>query len=87
MKAFVVVISSLLLAAPGLAQASEDNATTNGTQPSQTATPANNSSSAVAGEDGERQICRRVDINTGSRVPWRRLCMTERQWRAYNRQN
>ena len=87
MRAFVVVISGLLLAAPGLAQASEDNATTNATQPSQTATPPNNSSSAVAGEDGELQICRRVETNKGSRVPWRRLCMTERQWRAYDRQN
>jgi hypothetical protein len=85
MRAFVVAISCLLLVGPGLAQASEDSATTNGTQPSSTATQGNNSSSTVAGEDGERQICRRVETNTGSRVPWRRLCMTEREWRVYNR--
>ena len=87
MRAFVVVISSLLLAAPGLAQASEDSAPANGAQPSQTATPTGSSPSTTAGDDAERQICRRVDTNTGSRVPWRRLCMTEREWRVYNRQD
>ena len=87
MRAFVVIMSGLLLAAPGLARASEDGASTNGTQPSPAPTQSTNSSSSTAGEDGERQICRRVETNTGSRVPWRRLCMTERQWRAYNRQN
>jgi len=87
MRGFVVVMSGLLLATPGLAQASEDGAATNGTQPTQTATQTTNSSSATAGDDNERQICRRIDTNTGSRVPWRRVCMTERQWRAFNRQN
>lgn len=87
MRAFVFVMSGLLLATPGLARASEDGATTNGTQPSQTTSQTTNSSSSTAGDDNERQICRRIETNTGSRVPWRRVCMTERQWRAFNRQN
>ena len=31
----------------------------------------------------ERRICRRVETNTGSRVPFRTLCLTERQWEDY----
>lgn len=88
MRAFFVAISGLFLAAaPGLAQASEDGATSNSTQQTQTGTQTGNSSSATRGTDDERQICRRVETNTGSRVPWRRICMTERQWQAYNRRN
>ena len=88
MKAFVVVISGVLLAAPGPAQASDDNATSNGSQPSSQATELpGDSPSSEAEENGERRICRRVETNTGSRVPWRRVCMTERQWRVYNRHN
>ena len=85
MRAFVVAISCILLAAPGLAQASEDNATANGSQPSQTATSTANSGSSTAGQDDDRQICRRIETNTGSRVPHRRVCMTAREWEIFNR--
>ena len=86
MRAFVVAIAGVLLAAPGLAQASEDSTTSNGSQPSQTATPAANST-ASTGQNDERQICRRIETNTGSRVPHRRVCMTEREWEIFNRQD
>jgi len=86
MRALVVVISGFLLSAPGLAQASDNSTTTSGAQ-RQPATATDTSTSSEEGGDSERQICRRIETNTGSRVPWRRVCMTEREWRIFNRQN
>lgn len=37
--------------------------------------------------DPNRRICRRVETNTGSRVPHRLVCMTQRQWQAQSRRN
>ena len=87
MRAFVVAISGLLLAAPGLAQASEDSVPTNASQPSPGSPPMGNAGPSTGGQDPERQICRRIETNTGSRVPHRRVCMTEREWRIFNRRD
>jgi hypothetical protein len=83
MRGLVFVISSLFLAAPGLAQASDDDAATNSSRSSQTVDRTGNNRSSAAREEDDRQICRRVDTNTGSRVPHRRVCMTEREWRVF----
>jgi len=83
MKAFAVLAAGLLLAAPAVAQ-------TSGADGGRPSDPANEPAAnrAASDEDGqERRICRRVETNTGSRVPFRRVCMTERQWEAYRRQN
>ena len=79
MKPYVVLLSGLLLMAPAAAQTSDTNATSeqpaaqSQTQPEQSQQPA----------DPNRRICRKVDTNTGSRVPYRTVCLTERQWRNY----
>ena len=75
MRALAVVISSFLLAAPVLAQPAGN--ATGGTASDTAAT-----NSATSEEDPNRRICRRVDTNTGSRVPYRLVCMTAREWEA-----
>ena len=42
------------------------------------------SQSEGVNEDGERRICRRLQ-ETSSRNASRRVCMTAREWRDYNR--
>ncbi|HEX8641492.1 MAG TPA: hypothetical protein VF704_10110 [Allosphingosinicella sp.] len=81
MKAFAVAISCLLLASPGLAQATEGN-TTNGQEPTTTASnQQSRSDDTEEGEGGERRICRRVGDRTASLTAGRRVCMTAEQWR------
>ena len=76
MRALAVVISGFFLAAPAIAQPSGNAGSSSG---SETAT---NSAATAQEDDPDRRICRRVDTNTGSRVPYRLICMTARQWRA-----
>ena len=80
MKAFAIVVSGLLLATPAWAQASDQGA------PPADAQAPENAASPRTRDGEERRICRRVETNTGSRVPFRRLCLTEREWEAYRRQ-
>lgn len=83
MKAFAIVMSGFLVATPVSAQSPGDGAgrPTNGTSER----AANQGSNEA--NDEEPRICRRVETNTGSRVPFRRMCLTERQWEAYRSQN
>ena len=76
MRALAVVISGLLLATPAFAQPTGDASSNGGSD------PATNSTASAPEEDPNRRICRRVDTNTGSRVPYRLICMTAREWRA-----
>jgi|RhiMethySRZTD1v2_1073278.scaffolds.fasta_scaffold2817307_1 hypothetical protein len=89
MKSLVVVITGLLLATPALAQGEGGGSTGSGGQMAAetTETPENGASTAGEGEGGERRICRRVETPTGSRMPYRRMCMTADQWRSFNRNN
>ena len=85
MKFVVVALPALFLASAASAQL-DGSSSAAGTE-----TPAPPESTAAASTDRadseDRQICRRVETNTGSRVPHRRVCMTEREWQAFNRQN
>jgi len=83
MKAFAIVISGFLLATPVAAQIPSDGAE----RPTDAVGERDGNSDSNEANDEERRICRRVETNTGSRVPFRRLCLTERQWEAYRRQN
>ena len=86
MKAFVVAISGLLISTGALAQAGPGPG--GYTQSETTATP-DDDQRAENGSDGNqtapREICRRVETATGSRMSYRRLCMTAQQWRSFNR--
>lgn len=83
MKAFAILMSGLLLATPVAAQNSGEGAARSATTAEEQAD--NPSSNAENG--AERQICRRVETTTGSRLGARRLCLTQREWQAYRRQN
>lgn len=88
MKAFAIVISGLLLASPGLAQATDGNAEANGQeQSSTTSTEQSRNESAEEGEGSERRICRRVGDRTASLTAGRRVCMTAQQWRNYRQRD
>ena len=88
MKAFAVVISGLLLAAPAFAQANDGNgATGSGASISTGQADLSEEASGNAGEGENRRICRRVETASGSRMSYRRLCMTARQWRDFHRNN
>ena len=89
MKSLAVALGALcLVSVSASAAASQLDSPANGDGREATA-PAERSGNGEAedGADDERQICRRIETNTGSRVPFRRVCMSEREWRAYNRQN
>jgi hypothetical protein len=83
MRAFAIVISGLLLATPVAAQSPSEGAE----RPTNPTSHDGGDQASDETNDGERRICRRVETNTGSRVPFRRMCLTERQWEAYRRQN
>ena len=89
MRAFVVVISGLLVSAPAFAQGVGGGPTGSGAQMATDAAEAPENAASASGEgDGtERRICRRVETATGSRMSYRRICMTADQWRNFNRQN
>ena len=89
MKAFVVVISGLLLAAPAVAQVNNGGTVSgSGASLSTGSSELPEGASEEAGGEGEnRRICRRVETASGSRMSYRRLCMTARQWRDFNRNN
>ena len=84
MKAFVVVISGLLLAAPAFAQANGSGGMTgSGASIASGQSEQPDGASTTEGGEGEsRRICRRVEIASGA-LSFRRLCMTARQWRDF----
>lgn len=88
MKAYVALISAVLLASPALAQ-SMGGPTGSGAGLS-TDNQDLPESTGPAGErsaDGERRICRRIETATGSRMSYRRVCRTAAQWRDAQRTN
>ena len=84
MKAYVVLLSGLLLMTPAAAQTSDSDSGSQ--QPAQSGGNAGNQDEDSRANPN-RRICRKVETNTGSRVPFRRLCLTERKWEAYRREN
>lgn len=78
MKSLILVASCLLLAGPALAEGSPNEPAAS--------TPSAQTSSTPANED-DRVVCRRIQADTGSRLGGRRVCMTKRDWREYERQN
>jgi hypothetical protein len=81
MKRLILVASCLLLASPSLAQE------TSGSQADRT--PSSQSGSTAGGTQSEddRVVCRRLQADTGSMIGSRRVCMTKREWREYERNN
>ena len=83
MKVAIVALPALLFASAAAAQV-DTSSSGNGSSNSE---GTRGSESRADDNSEERRICRRVDTNTGSRVPFRRVCMTEREWRAQERRD
>ena len=84
MKLLAVALPALFLATAATGAELDASSSAAGAQ---SGTPVEQSATAEAEQAEDRQICRRIETNTGSRVPHRRVCMTEREWQAFNRQN
>ena len=85
MKLVVVALPALFLASAASAQLDGSSSAAGAASAAPAETSAAASTDQADSED--RQICRRIETNTGSRVPHRRVCMTEAEWRVFNRQN
>lgn len=87
MKAFVVAIAGVLLASPALAQTS-GGGMMSGSGAEMASDPVDIQENASTAEETEteRRICRRVETATGSRMSYRRLCKTAREWREFHQQ-
>lgn len=85
MKTFAVVISSLLLAAPALSQASGADTNSSSGDRTERESRAESNDSARPAATEERRVCRRLAGATGTRTDNPRVCMTAEQWRAHDR--
>jgi hypothetical protein len=86
MKAFVVAISGVFLATAAFAQeAGDETSATSSEAVSSTASDQREEAGSDTGQAAPRQICRRMETATGSRMSYRRMCMTAEQWRSFNR--
>jgi uncharacterized protein YdeI (BOF family) len=80
MKFVLVVASSVLLASPALAQ--------NAGATDQTPAGQSGATSGGALPNDDEVVCRRIQADTGTRLRGnRRVCMTRRDWREYERNN
>lgn len=84
MKLLAVALPALFLAGAAVAQ-SEAPAPTPSEQTTESTAGggAQGEAQAETPADPNRRVCRRVETNTGSRVPFRTICLTERQWQTY----
>lgn len=84
MKALVVGISALFLSTAAFGQnggvmSGSGSALSSGAADTAEAPPADE------GQGDTRRICRRVETASGSRIPYRRVCMTAAEWRNADR--
>ena len=82
MRFAIVGLSALLVASPALALG--QSGAVGGSSVRSTNEGPQGPSEAGAGENGERRICRRID-STANRTSARRVCLTAREWRDYDR--
>ena len=84
-----IFLASLIATAPAYAQAASDGTgeTAGESRPTAAANQQADESER-AEESGERQICRRAAQESARHISTtRRICMTAREWREYNRRN
>lgn len=88
MRALVVFASVVLLSVPAVAQPSGGvmSGSGAGLATESRELPQETANTASAEEGSARRICRRVETASGSRMSYKRLCMTAEQWRTFNRQ-
>jgi hypothetical protein len=82
MKTSALAALALLMAAPAFAQPHAGSGGQLSTGPNE---GPQGSSEAGVDANGDRRICRRVENGSSSRMTTRRVCMTAREWRDYQR--
>ena len=86
MRAFVVLISSFLVAAPAFAQSSMGSVSGSAAELStESEAPERTGAASERNADGERRICRRIEADSSSRMATRRVCRTAAEWRESQR--
>ena len=80
MRLAFVALSALLVATPAAAQTVSNGGADAPSNPSAPQEP----SQANGGETAERRICRRIET-VANRTSARRVCLTQREWRDYDR--
>lgn len=85
MRTFVAVaLLAVFVSAPALAQPSSGSGASlgggNSAQPE-------GSSESGTDANGERRTCRRIPVESSSRMSLRRVCMTRAEWTNYEREN
>lgn len=83
MRFAMVALSALLVASPAVAIAQTSGSNSGVAVRSSTEAP-QGSSEGGTNADGERRICRRIE-SSANRSGSRRVCLTQREWRDYNR--
>ncbi|HTU11075.1 MAG TPA: hypothetical protein VMG08_09275 [Allosphingosinicella sp.] len=85
MKMVVALISSLLVAAPAVAQGGSGSVSGSAGELSTQGDTPESTGQGGQGADGERRICRRVETGSQSRMTYRRVCRTAEEWRESQR--
>jgi len=87
MKAFVALISGVLLASPALAQSMDGGPSGSGAglAAENQDVPESTGTASEQSADDERRICRRVETTSASRMATRRVCRTAAEWRTAQR--
>ncbi|HEY0324846.1 MAG TPA: hypothetical protein VGC46_02565 [Allosphingosinicella sp.] len=80
MRYAFVALSALFMAVPAAAQTVSNG----GADAPSTSTAPQAPSQASDGETAERRICRRIET-VANRTSARRVCLTQREWRDYDR--
>ena len=87
MKLFVVMCAGLLAVAPAAAQTMNGGASGSGSgaELSERGDGPVSTGERGVGADGERRICRRIEVTSSSRMTSRRVCRTAEEWRQTQR--
>jgi hypothetical protein len=84
MRTVVFAMAALVMSAPAVAQT---QAGSGGAVASGQADVPQSSGEPGTNANGERRICRRIEVESSSRMSLRRVCMTSREWKEYERGN
>ncbi len=84
MRKLLIAVTALLVSAPAMAQPQAGNGGAATTGRGNAPLP-QTTSEGSAGAEGERRSCRQIDVNSTTRMRSRRVCMTTREWREFDR--
>ena len=84
MRTIILAISALVIATPAMAQPQSGSGASVAT--GQANLPEGSAEAGTTAE-GQRKVCRRIPTESSSRMSLRRVCLTTREWREFDRNN